>query len=205
MFLGDAFVYGFSMQIVGECWWRYLVMYNTVITNATCMVFSHIALHKIWVELPTLLTTKHTADPKQTQNEAQCKQQFLPKTPSASLKPAFFEQIIWHLQSKFGSYLYKTPHNTSPKHNWLINSKPQRPLSCRKIKRGQQTLPQPILQKNAIRKVNLQKTAKFSVACQYLKKVAFELEVISKLRPSASNGDFRRYLYEAPIFSMPCP
>jgi hypothetical protein len=114
---------GFLSQTVGECWWWCLVVHNTVITNTTCMVFSHITLHKICGELPTLLTTKHTADQKQTQNEARSKQQFPPKTSSASLNPHFSTNNLGHLQSKFGSYLNKTPHNTSPKHNWPINSK----------------------------------------------------------------------------------
>lgn len=47
-----------------------------------------------------------------------------------------------------------------------------------------------------------QKTAKFAKSQQQLKKVLQLLEVVSKKSVIASNGDFRRYLYEAPIFSM---
>jgi len=105
-----------------------------------------------------------------TQNKPKMKpnvnSNFHPKTPPASLKPALFDKIIWHLQSN--RQLPKQDTTQHKPQTQLTNqqqTKPQKPLSCRKIKRGQQTLPQSsVLQKNAIRKVNLQKNSKV-VSC----------------------------------------
>jgi len=90
-----------------------------------------------------------------------------------------------HLSIKLQRKPTATPQQTPPH-----STEKQAPKTCCKEK--------------PLRRTPLRKSAKFAKTRQLPKKVLQSLEVTSKKSAWASNGDFRRYLYEAPIFSMPC-